>query len=295
MLKWKIPVVVVTGYLGSGKTTLLKNILKGTKKKVAVLMNEFGEIGIDTKIIKGKNVDIKEMLGGCVCCSLTGELEAAIGEVLEKTKPDMIVTETTGVAEPDAIVTNIRNMRGVKLDSVVTVVDADAFVKFPSLGHTGRLQIEGADVILLNKMDLVKAGDIDGIVRALQQINPQARIIKTTYSNVDTDSILGVTVEKPAREHEPHDASEFESFTYTSRRVHGQPSFVKFVQKIPREIYRAKGYVMFPEGSHIFSFVNGRHEISKSDSGTETEIVFIGRKIKKFEKKVLEGLRSCQI
>src|SRR3989344_6787982 len=103
----KTPITIITGYLGSGKTTLLKHILKETKDKLAIIMNEFGEIAIDSKIIKGKNINMKELAGGCVCCSLTGEFEAAINEIIQNIKPDSIIVETTGVAEPDAMMVDI--------------------------------------------------------------------------------------------------------------------------------------------------------------------------------------------
>src|SRR3989338_7690024 len=136
----KTPITIITGYLGSGKTTLLLHILNETKDKLAILMNEFGEIGIDGKIIKGKNINMTELQGGCVCCSLTGEFEAAIKEIIKKVKPDAIGVETTGVAEPDAVVVDIQdNLPELRLDGVITVVDSDAIIKFPTIGHTGKM------------------------------------------------------------------------------------------------------------------------------------------------------------
>ena len=293
MLKWKVPVSIITGYLGVGKTTLLKKIISDTKKKIAILMNEFGEIGIDTKIMKGKNVDMMELLGGCVCCSLTGELTAAIEEILKKVKPDMIVIETTGVAEPDAMIANIDDVEGVRLDSVITIVDADAFVNFPRLGHTGRVQIENADVIILNKVDLVHTSQIDEIEHALQELNPRAPIIKATYSNLDTRVLFGLETERAVAEHGTHDATIIDSFVYRSDRIHERSRFLKFASDIPKEVYRAKGFVNFSDGTYLFNFVNGRYDMSKSDK-QDTEIVFIGVDIDRLEQETIESLRSCQ-
>src|SRR3989338_5468738 len=92
-----VPITIITGFLGSGKTTLLQNLLRKSTKKIAILMNEFGAVDIDAKIIKGKNVNVIELAGGCVCCSLAGEFEVAIKEILKKYNPDQIVIETTGV------------------------------------------------------------------------------------------------------------------------------------------------------------------------------------------------------
>lgn len=294
MLKWKVPVTIITGYLGSGKTTLLKKILGEADRKIAILMNEFGEIGVDTKIVKGKDVDIRELLGGCVCCSLTGELEGAIREILERAKPEMIVIETTGVAEPDALITNMDNISGVRLDSVVTVVDADAFLKFPSIGHTGRMQIEGADVILLNKMDLVPAEKIDEMQHALEQMNPRARIVKATYSNVNTAMLFGIGAAHEKREHEQHDVYSVASFVYRSERLLSKARFATLVSEMPKEVYRSKGHVNFSDGTYLFSFVNGRYDMSKSEK-EQTELVFIGEGVGRVQKKIISGLESCEM
>ena len=153
------PIVLITGPLGGGKTTLLRYILNHVDKRMALLINEFGEIAIDAKVIEGKNVRMAELEGGCVCCSLLGEFEAAVEEVIDQVDPEVIVVETTGVAEPDALVFNIQeSLPRVRLDGVVTVVDADALVRFPSIGHTMRMQIEAADLMILNKTDLASAG-----------------------------------------------------------------------------------------------------------------------------------------
>ncbi len=157
----RTPITLITGPLGSGKTTLLRHILDIHPAKIAIVMNEFGEIAIDTKVIEGKNVRIAELGGGCVCCSLLGEFEAAIGEIIEKVAPDRIVVETTGLAEPEALVFNIQEaLPQCRLDGVISVIDADMLVRFPELGHTTRLQIQGADILLLNKIDLVQPAQI---------------------------------------------------------------------------------------------------------------------------------------
>src|SRR5947209_7398437 len=104
----RTPITLITGPLGSGKTTLLRHILEARPAKMAIVMNEFGEIAIDTKVVQGKNVRIAELGGGCVCCSLVGEFEAAVDEIIDEVDPEIIVVETTGVAEPDALAFNIQ-------------------------------------------------------------------------------------------------------------------------------------------------------------------------------------------
>src|SRR5919108_1523699 len=182
----RTPLTVITGPLGSGKTTLLCHIVATVPQRLAILMNEFGDIAIDSKVIEGKNIRMAELGGGCVCCSLLGEFEAAVREIIDTVAPDLIVVETTGVAEPDAIILDIQdNLTTVRLDGIITVADADALVRFPQLGHTTRMQIEAADLILLNKVDLVSAAELEQAKAALSRLNPMAPILYTQHCQVD--------------------------------------------------------------------------------------------------------------
>src|SRR5437870_9839929 len=226
----RTPITLVTGPLGSGKTTLLRHILATKPAKMAIVMNEFGEIAIDTKIIEGKNVRIAELGGGCVCCSLLGEFEAAVNEIIQRVEPEIIVVETTGLAEPEALVFNIQEaLPQCRLDGVVSVIDADMLVRFPELGHTTRLQIEGADILLLNKIDLVEATQIEPLETKLREINPTAAIVRTERCWIDPDLLFGIGHEKkvapPQHKHQP----EFESFTFTSEKDFSRNCFEGFV------------------------------------------------------------------
>src|SRR4030095_4521587 len=126
----RTPITLITGALGSGKTTLLRHLLDTVPQKIAILMNEFGEIAIDSQIIEGKNVRIDELGGGCVCCSLLGEFEAAVTEVIDTVHPDLIIVETTGVAEPDALLFDIQeNVPQVRLGGGVTRAGAAAITR----------------------------------------------------------------------------------------------------------------------------------------------------------------------
>ena len=193
----RTPITLITGPLGSGKTTLLRHILAVQPGKIAIVMNEFGEIAIDTKVIEGKNVRIAELGGGCVCCSLLGEFEAAVNEIIEKIAPERIVVETTGLAEPEALVFNIQEaLPQCRLDGVVSVIDADMLIRFPELGHTTRLQIEGADILLLNKIDLVEPGQIKPLETKLREINSTAAIVRTEHCGIDPELLFGIGRER---------------------------------------------------------------------------------------------------
>ena len=215
----KTPLILISGYLGSGKTTLLKNILKKTDKKIAILMNEFGEVGIDTIEIKKENIAVKELLEGCVCCSLEGELEAGLKEIINEYNPDTIIVETTGIAEADNLVIEINNeLDFVSLDAVITVVDADIMNRFPKISGSAKVQIEAADLLLLNKIDLVDKRVLKEIYEVLKGVNNKAPIIETEFCKVDLDVLLSVEAENrhiKKTEHHHH----MESFTIETKSL----------------------------------------------------------------------------
>ncbi|PPS43539.1 GTP-binding protein [Chroococcidiopsis sp. TS-821] len=294
-MQTRTPLTVITGSLGSGKTTLLRHILSSIPQKIAILMNEFGEIAIDTKIIQGKNVAMADLGGGCVCCSLLGEFEAAVDEIIDTVNPDIIVVETTGVAEPDALVFDIQeSLTKVRLDGVITVVDADAMVKYPSIGHTTRMQIEAADIILLNKVDLVTEEQLQAIEAKLQSFNEVAEIVRTQRCQVDLDLLFGIARERlqpePHHVHQP----EFESFSYTTQAILKRECFEGFADKLlEKDVYRAKGFIRFTDRVYLFNFVAGRWELEPFDRDA-TELVFIGKQVKKYQQEIIDHLKKCE-
>ena len=288
-----VPITLVTGPLGSGKTTLLRHILATHPAKIAIVMNEFGEIAIDTKIVEGKNVRIAELGGGCVCCSLLGEFAAAVNEIIEKVAPEIIIVETTGLAEPEALVFNIQEtLPRCRIDGVVSVIDADMLIRFPELGHTTSLQIEGADILLLNKIDLVEAAQIEPLEAKLREINPTAAIVRTERCRVDPDLLFGIGREKKLARPEHRHQLEFESFTFSSDKPFFRNSFERLADSLPANIVRAKGFVRFADGTQLFNFVAGRWDMEPFETD-RTELVFIGKNIAAQKEAILRALDEC--
>jgi G3E family GTPase len=289
----RTPITLVTGPLGSGKTTLLRHILATRSAKIAIVMNEFGEIAIDTKVVEGKNVRIAELGGGCVCCSLLGEFEAAVKEIIARIEPDIIIVETTGLAEPEALVFNIDEaLPQCRLDGVVSVIDADMLVRFPELGHTTRLQIEGADILLLNKIDLIEPQQIELLEAKLREINPTAAIVRTERCQIDPELLFGIGREKkvapPKHKHQP----EFEWFTFESDKKFDRDCFGRFADTLPATVHRAKGFVRFPDGAQLFNFVAGRWDLEPFES-VKTALVFIGKEIGAQKSAIIRALDEC--
>ncbi|MEM5786544.1 MAG: GTP-binding protein [Syntrophobacteraceae bacterium] len=291
----KTPVMLITGSLGSGKTTLLRKILNDPPCRLAVLMNEFGEIAVDSTVIRGENVDIVELAGGCVCCSMTGEFEAAVREIMEKTAPELILVEATGVAESDALVFEVEdNLPEVRLDSVICIIDADVSVRHPQIGYTSRTQISSADLILINKVDLVTGVEAEQVTEQARKYNDHAFVIRTVNCEVDIRILFGLNP-GGTRPHTKAIGSleKIQSFSWESPRLLNREKFESFVRGLPQQVYRSKGFVRFPDGSRLFNYVAGRADFEPFSAET-ARLVFIGRNLDACRDEILEQLRNCE-
>ena len=193
----KIPVTVLTGYLGAGKTTLLNRILSEPHgKKYAVIVNEFGEIGIDNELVVNADEEVFEMNNGCICCTVRGDLVRIIdGLMRRKGKFDAIIVETTGLADPAPVAQTFFMDEAVgaktKLDAVVTVADAKWLKERLKDAPEAKNQIAFADVILINKTDLVTPAELTEIEARIRGINPYARLHRTERAKIDIAEVLG--------------------------------------------------------------------------------------------------------
>jgi G3E family GTPase len=193
----KVPVTVLTGYLGAGKTTLLNRILSEPHgRKFAVIVNEFGEIGIDNDLVVGADEEVFEMNNGCICCTVRGDLVRIIdGLMRRKGKFDAIIVETTGLADPAPVAQTFfmdENVgRKTKLDAVVTVADAKWLRDRLKDAPEAKNQIAFADVILLNKTDLVSSEELGDVEARIRGINPYAKLHRTERAQIAIDEVLG--------------------------------------------------------------------------------------------------------
>ena len=184
------------GFLGSGKTTLVRRILgeRGSERPMAVIVNEFGDVGVDGDVIAGNNVNLVELTSGCLCCTLRGSLMSAVEELREKAGVEQIVVEATGVASPGDMLEDLnesRIARELDVGPLVTVVDAPKFTRLRQmLGEFYEEQVENADVLVLNKIDLATPDELDDARAAVREINPDAALLFAERGDTDLALLL---------------------------------------------------------------------------------------------------------
>jgi G3E family GTPase len=306
----KLPLTIVTGFLGSGKTTLLNYILKHANGlRIAVLVNELGDIDIDSQLLVSIDENQIELTNGCICCTLNEDLVQAVYNILQKrSEIDYLILETTGVADPLPVIltflgTELRDM--TRLDAILTVVDAESILdrKIEDIQAVGE-QIVYGDIILLNKTDLVDAAQLAMAKREIDRIKPDARIIETQRCEISLSALLNLhdanflsqTLEVDEKMERHLEADGFMTVSFQSKRSISLKKFQQFLDyQLPTSILRMKGIMWFEESKkcHVFQLSGKRFSIEDREwtKQPSNQIVCIGQNLDKLQ--IYQLLNNC--
>lgn len=298
----KMKVVIVSGFLGSGKTSLLMQMIKNNqyeqKPKIAILMNELGGFNVDSKIL-GEDTPYNELLNGCICCDLKSDVAVQLSDLYYRHAPDFCIIEATGVAHPVEIYdacTDPVLTKFTEIQNITTIVDAKRYLERTKYTETTRRlmeeQVKYADIVVINKMDLIDEAERIDLQHQLNSINQRAQMIETEYSKtiIDLLSIKGQEVNPQTHMH--HGIT---SMVYTFNGAIDSRAFVTWLSQLPDSILRVKGFIKFRENKEqtvLFQYAYGIPQYESEMMNMPLKLVIIGEGLEK--QKLMDQLDQLQ-
>jgi G3E family GTPase len=308
-------VILIAGFLGAGKTTFLRRILKwpGKLSGTVILVNEFGQVGIDGELLEGFDTPVVEMANGCICCTLQGDLIRVLGDILAQLHPRRLLIEATGVADPLDILKVLdlpQFQRELEKAKVVTIVDADFWEAREYFGPLFYNQIKAADLVLLNKIDLQNAEEVGRSLAEIREVCTSCSIVPTYHCEIDPGMVWGLVSSKGPEQPsffvddlDQHDIFPrllentrqrgvgYVTFSFESTTPFREDCFRQALAAMPNELYRIKGYVQV-NGRRLFvNHVGGKTEWAEAQEPGPTKLAFVGWQVEAQE--IIARLNEC--
>lgn len=307
------PTTVFSGFLGSGKTTIISHLvetLQNRGEQVVYIKNEIGDVNVDGELMEGKHIQTKELLNGCICCTLVGPFIQAIDEVLDTLKPDRVIIEASGAADPAAIALMIDSHPRLKRDGVISVIDVVNFDGYKDLSQTARNQTRFTDLLVFNKIEEVDLTRKRAVVDWVRELNDHAPVVEAPNGTLSPEVAFGIAtielkdmLEKMAGseaeqdEHHHHlETDSMQSFALELPQPLSTEQLEKLLQALPRNVYRVKGFCKTPDGScQLLNKVGIRHSVEPAPTDfdcSKNMLVLIGFRVKEQEEELTQLVQS---
>jgi G3E family GTPase len=309
-----VPTTVFSGFLGSGKTTIISHLiadLQSSGIQVVYIKNEIGDENVDGQIMRGQNIATKELLNGCICCTLVGPFIQAIDEIIEKFKPDRLIIEASGAADPSAIALMIQSHPKLERDGIISIIDVANFEGYKDLSQTAQNQTKFTDLLVFNKVELVDLDRTRAVVGYVRELNTHSPIVEAPQGKLNPEVAFGLSTNQLAdllisaegvahrEHHEQHSHLQEDGITTFHIPTPGTctlPDLEKFLTGLPGAIYRVKGFVQLSDGTTVVANKVGNRisfvPAPESTKITEGALVFIGFSIAELEGKIATQLAS---
>jgi G3E family GTPase len=317
-----VPTTIFSGFLGSGKTTLISHLVDALQQRgeqVVYIKNEIGDEDIDGQIMRGKNIKTKELLNGCICCTLVGPFASAIDEVISSYQPDRVLIEASGAADPAALALMVSSHPSLYRDGVIGIIDVVNFKGYEDLSITSKNQTKFIDLLIFNKIELVDLDRKRAVVGYVRELNAHSPIVEAPKGRIAPEVVFGANSKElsallqeyqktqpdprqSSDDDHPHHHIEqdgIESFKVILPGLLNRQAFDSVLEKLPPALFRAKGIVRFEDGSaYLFNKVGKRTDYQPLPQLTEVaenRLVFIGYQVNEMEKNIAKQFEECII
>jgi G3E family GTPase len=272
----KIPVTIVSGFLGAGKTTIISHLIDALlvkNVKVAYIKNEIGTEDVDGVLMRGKHITTRELLNGCICCTLTGPFYHALTELVETVHPDRIMIEGSGVADPSAIALLVSSHPLVFRDGVISIIDVVNFEGYKNLSETAKRQAQFTDLIVFNKVELTDRERKQAVVGYVRELNEIAPIVEAKLGNLSVDLAFGISTQdldtllQITKDHLHHSHLKDEDISSVNIQFEGivlPEKLQEVLNGLPLNVIRVKGFVETADGTMIVNKVGKRSSVEST-------------------------------